>query len=147
MNKDRLGGLVFLFAGIYGFLFSFKLPMGKWNEPGPGVFPIFLSILLLTIGIVLFIVSKEKAKIDWKKAFKQQTTSWLIVLFTAIYIIALEQLGYVITTALYLFALFLFASRIKLWMALFLTSILSPASWYFFKKVLGIQLPLGLLGI
>jgi hypothetical protein len=45
MTKDRATSVLFLLTGIYGLYFSIQLPMGRWNEPGPGVFPITLSIL------------------------------------------------------------------------------------------------------
>ena len=51
MTKERGGSLIFLAAGIYGLVFSTGLPFGRWNEPGPGVFPLALSILLCISGL------------------------------------------------------------------------------------------------
>jgi len=45
MTKDRAASLLFLCSGIYGFYYSVQLPMGRWNEPGPGIFPFTLSNL------------------------------------------------------------------------------------------------------
>ena len=42
-----------------GSTFSVQLPMGRWNEPGPGVFPFTLSLLLLISGAAWFIRGKR----------------------------------------------------------------------------------------
>ena len=62
MTKDRAASLLFLCSGIYGFYYSVQLPMGRWNEPGPGVFPFTLSLLLLIFGAAWFIRGKGRAE-------------------------------------------------------------------------------------
>ena len=75
MNKERVGSLIFLFAGIYGFIFSIQLPLGKMNEPGPGILPLSLSILLCISGTLWLIYGKgggeEKTKIDLRGLMKK----------------------------------------------------------------------------
>ena len=60
MSKERGGSLIFLAVGIYGLVFSIGLPLGRWNEPGPGVFPLALSILLCVSGIFVVYPGKRK---------------------------------------------------------------------------------------
>ena len=62
MTKERGGSLIFLAAGIYGLVFSIGLPFGRWNEPGPGVFPLALSILLCISGIAVVHPRKDKRR-------------------------------------------------------------------------------------
>ncbi|HUL30806.1 MAG TPA: hypothetical protein VLZ03_10175, partial [Thermodesulfobacteriota bacterium] len=62
MTKERGGSLIFLAAGIYGLVFSVQLPLGKWNQPGPAVFPLSLSILLCLFGMGWFIRGKGAGK-------------------------------------------------------------------------------------
>ena len=45
-------------------VFSTQLPFGKLTEPGPGMFPFSLSLLLLISGILIFIHGKGKVNPD-----------------------------------------------------------------------------------
>lgn len=147
MNKEAAGGIIFLFTGIYGLIFSIHLPMGKWKEPGPGIFPLCLSILLCISGILWFIHGKrkgkrkEKTRIDWHGIFKKLAIPSQIVVLTGAFVLTLDRLGYLVASSLYLFALFLWVSRYSLWVAMGLAVAMGVGSWYFFVKVLAIQLP------
>ena len=144
MNKDRAGSLLFLLAGIYGFVFSSQLPIGEWNQPGPAVFPLSLSILLCISGALRFIQEKGKEKTDWGGLIKKSATPWQIVVLTLSFILALDWLGFLVTSFLYLFFLFRWVSQYKLGAAMVLALIFGLGSWFFFGKVLAVQLPTGL---
>ncbi len=145
MNKEKAGSLIFLITGIYGFIFSIRFPMGKWNEPGPGIFPLCVSILLFTSGILGFIHRKaageEKTRIDWHDGIRKLAPLLKIVGLTAAFILALDQVGYLVASTLYLFLLLFWVSRYKLWTATGLAVVLGLGCWYFFVKILEINLP------
>jgi putative tricarboxylic transport membrane protein len=149
MTKERGGSLIFLAAGIYGLVFSIRLPFGQWNEPGPGVFPLALSILLCVSGIVWFIRGKaageKKEGVGWRKFARQFVTAVQIVGLTAAFIFALEPLGFLLTSTLYLFVLFLWVSRYRLRTAALLAITFGAGSWLFFEKLLSTPLPKGFL--
>lgn len=149
MTKERGGSLIFLAAGIYGLVFSTGLPFGRWNEPGPGVFPLALSILLCISGIAWFIrgkADKEATNASGLKAFSRKyITAARIVVLTGAFIFALEPLGYLLTSILYLFVLFLWVSRYKLWIAAGFAIVFGAGSWFFFEKLLTTPLPQGFL--
>ena len=143
MNKDHAGGLFFLLVGICFFPLSIKLPIGKFTQPGPAIFPLVLSLLLSIIGLLIFFSSKGKPKIDWAKDFENLAKPLAIILLTLAFIIFMGQLGYLVTSFLYLFSLFFLVSRLKLFFSASLAGILAAGSWYFFGKILGIFLPMG----
>ncbi len=152
MNKDCGASLIFFAAGIYGLIFSIGLPLGRWREPGPGVFPLSLSILLCLSGILWFIYGMKKEKggkkeerIDWRGIAVRLVTPIKILGITLAFILSLEKLGYLAGSFLYMFVLFLGVSRYRLWIAAGLALIAGVGSWYFFQKMLAIQLPRGLL--
>ena len=148
MSKERAGSLIFLFVGIYGLIFSAQMPLGRWTEPGPGIFPLFLSILLCISGVSWFIYGKRKgerkARIDWHGEVRKLATPLKIVGLTAGFILTLDRLGFLVVSSLYLFALFLWVSRYRIWVAVGLAIILGAGSWYFFEEILAVQLPKGL---
>ncbi len=144
MKRDQAGGFFFVFVGIFFFFLAIKLPVGKLTQPGPGIFPLALSLLLFTVGIIIFFsTAKEKTKIDWRKGFRDLAKPAAIVLLTLAYIILMGRLGYLLTSFIYLFSLFFLVSRYKWFFCAGLSGILAVASWIFFGKILGIQLPLG----
>jgi len=151
MNKEQVGGLIFLLAGIYGITFSLSLPMGRWNEPGPGAFPFGLAILLAFSGIM--IIARAKSKKEEKKEGKGREflrkliTPLLIVLLTLGFILTLERVGYVSSVLVYLFILFFGICRYKLPLAAGMAVVFGLGSWYLFVKILGVQLPLSFWGI
>ena len=147
MKKGRWGGLFFLIPGIYGLMFSLNLPMGRMSEPGAGIFPIGLSILLCFLGIWLFVKEKGAGRIDWRGARKRVMTPLKILLVTLGFILLLERVGFFLSTLLYLMVLFLWVGRYKAWAGAGLALILGLGSWYFFWKILGIQLPRGFTGL
>ena len=152
MTKDRAASLLFLCAGIYGFYFSVQLPMGRWNEPGPGVFPITLSILLLISGAAWFIRGKgvKSEKDEGQKAglyavIKGQATFLKIVVLTALFILTFNRIGYLVASSLYLLFLLLWVSRYRVIVSAALAIAIGVGSWYFFAKILVVTLPQGFL--
>lgn len=152
MTKDRATSLLFLLIGIYGLYFSAQLPMGRWNEPGPGVFPIALSILLLISGVSWFIVGKggangrsETGKAGPGDMIKALATPLKIVAITALLILVFNRVGYLVASSVYIFILLFWVSRYRLIASLLLGLSIGIVSWYFFEKILAVQLPKGLL--
>jgi putative tricarboxylic transport membrane protein len=153
MTKDRAASLLFLCTGIYGFVFSVQLPMGRWNEPGPGVFPMTLSLLLLIFGAAWFIRGKQRAeekdegrrKAGAYAFMKNLETPLKIVAVTALFILAFNWLGYLAASSLYLFVLLLWVSRYRVIVSAALAVAIGVGSWYFFAKILVVPLPQGFL--
>ena len=147
MANERVASLVFFLIGFYGLIFSIQLPVGKWREPGPGVFPLALSILLCFFGILWFVRGKginRKRRVDWFETIRRRSTPLKIAGATAGVIIAWDRLGYVLASSLYIFVLFLWVSRYRYSIATGLAIAIGAGSWLFFAKLLAVQLPLGL---
>jgi putative tricarboxylic transport membrane protein len=151
MNKEGVSAPIFLLAGIYGLVFSIQLPMGRWNEPGPGVFPLCLSFLLCLSGALGFIYRKRKGEgepgTDWRRVAKNLVTPLRIIAVIAAFIVCLDKLGYLVVSTLFMLVLFLWVSRYKLWFAITLSIVLGIGGWLFFVRLLSVQLPPGVLGL
>jgi putative tricarboxylic transport membrane protein len=147
MTKERGGSLIFLAAGIYGLALSMRLPLGRWTEPGPGVFPLVLSCLLSLFGILWFVRGKGEKKdpVGLRESLQKFMTPLKVIGITAAFIFFLQPLGYLLASTLYLLVLFLWVSQYRLWIAIILSLAFGPGSWLFFKKLLSTPLPGGLL--
>lgn len=152
MTNDRAASVLFLFTGIYGLYFSLQLPMGRWNEPGSGVFPLALSILLLISGGSWFISGRRKAgekgkgnRGDGYASIKKLATPLKIVGLTLLFILAFSRAGYLVTSSLYIFILLLWVSRYRIIVSIGLALAIGAGSSYFFEKILSVPLPQGIL--
>jgi hypothetical protein len=115
------------------------------EKPGPGVFPLILSVLLCMIGASLLFSAKGQGRLRWGEIVRQKARVWQIVLQTGVFILTLEWLGYPLASAIYLFSLFSWTCRFRVGQAAGLAALLTVASWYLFVRFLGVQLPPGLL--
>jgi putative tricarboxylic transport membrane protein len=153
MSKERAASLVLLFSGIYGLIFGLELPLGSLREPGPGMLPICLSSLLTLSGILWFIrrkkerTEKKEGKTTLFGVLGKLTTPLKIVTATGAFILALEPIGYLLTSLIYVFLLFSWISRYRLWMSIGLSLAIGFGSWYFFGRILSVQLPRGFLSL
>jgi len=149
MGRQRVAGLIFLSIGILGFIDSIQLPWGTWAEPGPGLFPLAVSILLCLAGIVKVLQKKGREEGSggegWRKIVSGFLTPLKILGTTLAFIVVLERLGYLLATPLFMFVLFLWVCRYRLRIAMGLAIAMGVGSWYFFEKILAVQLPQGLL--
>jgi putative tricarboxylic transport membrane protein len=141
MTKERFGSLFLLLLGAYALIHSLRLPLGNWNQPGPGVFPLILSLLLSAIGVALLVSSKGGNTFNWKDSLSRQKSTWAIMGLTAGFILGFGRLGFVLTSGLYLFLLFYWICRFRLRIAAPLAAGITAAGWYLFVKILNLQFP------
>jgi putative tricarboxylic transport membrane protein len=144
MTVERGGSLFFLAIGIYVLVQSFRLPMGSWTQPGPGVFPFILSLLLTLVGIALLVSSSAGKRVNWGDILAGQVTPWSIIALTAFFILGFERVGFVPASGIYIFVLLYAVSRLPFARAAGLSAAITAAGWVLFVKILNLQLPAGL---
>ena len=147
MNREYIGGLFFFCVGLFALINSATYRLGSWSRPGGGVFPLMISILLCIVGILIFLSGKGKEKVNWGGSPGQHGKPWQIILLSAAMIMAFERVGFMVASSLYLFGLFLWVGRFRVWTAMGLSVVLTAASWYFFGKILALSLPVGFLNL
>jgi putative tricarboxylic transport membrane protein len=149
MGRQRVAGFIFLFIGVLGFADSLRLSWGSWAEPGPAPFPLAVSLLLAIAGLVKIFQNPETGekggRIEWHTMVRSFMTPMKILGTTLVFILVLERLGYLVATLLFMFVLFLWVCRYRLWIAVGLSAAIGVGSWYFFESILKVQLPEGLL--
>jgi putative tricarboxylic transport membrane protein len=147
MNQHRAGGLFFLFVGIFFIPLALELPIGTFTEPGPAVFPLALSSLLFIIGLITIFPGKKKTTADGNRDAANLAKPLAIILLTLGFIMVMGRLGYLLSSFVYLFGLFSLVSRYRWFYSAILSVILAAGTWYFFGKILGIFLPMGVLNL
>ena len=141
-----------LLAGVY-FYATEKLPSLEIGDPlGPKAFPRLLGVGLVIAAILLLVEiirGRKPAPDASPKSAPADRATYLIVggvsVWTFIYFLMFERLGYAIATAIYLLVLMSYFHKGK-HVANALTAVLFAAiSYGMFTKLLGVNLPRGIL--
>jgi hypothetical protein len=141
---DIVGSLFLFFLGIGAVIGAIRLHVGSPTEPQPGFFPFLGGISLIVFSIIIFL--KGRAGPPRKKVASGEIWRPVLLLAVMIALVAvLGRVGYVIGTFI-ASGLILRIMNVKSWRVLLLTSLcLSVGTYILFDKLLGIELPVGIL--
>lgn len=145
MTTQRISGAFLFLFGLFVAWEGRVLPLGTHGRPGPGYFPLLLSVLLGILGLLLFLRGRSSVRfrsIRWEEA--GHAVAILACCFLATF--GMERLGYRITMILILGFLFGVVERLKLWQAFALTIGLSLGTFWVFDSLLRVVLPRGGFG-
>jgi putative tricarboxylic transport membrane protein len=143
-RTDLVYGLLLFLIGIGSIIEALRLHIGSLVQPEPGFFPFLAGISLAVFSFIIFLkgwlgTSQNKVKID-----EMRRPALLIAVLIAL-VAALDFVGYVIGS-LVASVLILCIMNVKSWRVLVVTSCcLSIGTYVLFDKILGINLPVGIL--
>lgn len=154
MTSDRKGGEIAVALALAavgaGFAFlALKLPAGNEpGTPGPGTAPAFLGMALAGCGLFIAIRAMMQnaqagpeaasASSQWRKP----VTALALLIACAV---ALEPLGFILSTFLFLAAGFMLLGETDWRISIPAAAVGSMGLWLFFTKLLGVGLPYGLI--
>ena len=140
-------------AGVY-FYATERLPSLEIGDPlGPKAFPRLLTVALVITGVVLLLEILRAPKTATAPAATpaepgERSTHVLValvVVWTFLYFLVFEALGFVVATALYLAVLMCYFNKGK-WVTNIATAVLfSLGSYMMFTMLLGVNLARGIL--
>jgi putative tricarboxylic transport membrane protein len=153
-NRDILSSLVWLGLGILFMIASLREGLFRKGIPGPGFLPFITALALIVLSLMVFLPAVNRKKEERgkkienifpeKDSFKKVSLG-LMALF--LYGIALEYIGYIITTILFMVFTFRLMEREK-WKGPLLFAISTAViSYLLFVVLLEVQLPGGFLGM
>jgi putative tricarboxylic transport membrane protein len=145
---DIIGSSVLMVIGIGVTIWSIRLHIGTPLMPEPGFFPFIGGILLAGLSMILLVqgwLGRNKAPRQPQEAFGEWRRPLILVVSMSVYTAVLEALGYVLPTIV-LAAVILRVLGVTSWKVLVLASVsLSAGTYYLFGRLLGIELPAGIL--
>lgn len=145
MTMDRVSGGGLVLLGVFVAFERRVLPLGTHGQPGPGYFPLILSLLLILFGAILILrggLSAAFRSVSWSEA-----PHAVAILGTCVFTtLVMERIGYRVTMFAALGFLFGVIERLKLWYAIVLTLGLSLGSFWLFDSMLRVPLPRGAWG-
>ena len=125
---------------------SAGMPMGSYNLPGPGVFPLALSVLL-GAGAALRIVWLHVRPAGEAGEVRLGHRNIVIVcLALAGVAVGLDRAGFLITAGVFLVVLYRAFSGATWWRVIVAAAAALAGFHLFFERFIGITLPMGVLG-
>jgi hypothetical protein len=141
---DVVGSFFLFFLGIGAVIGAIRLHVGSPTEPQPGFFP-FLGGLSLIVLSSIILLKGGLGQSQKKVVFGEVGRPALLLVVLIVLVGVLDRLGYVIGTFI-ASGLILLILNVKSWRVLILTSLcLSVGTYILFDKLLGIELPVGIL--
>ncbi len=152
MEREKWSSLVWFGVGIWICIGSLMLSLGEFRKPGPGFLSFFAGLILSGLALVVHLQSrktrleakKEKPKPIWSDRHKGIKMVLTVAALLA-YGLAMNHLGFLIST--FLFLAFLFkAIAPQRWSVVLIGSLVASATFYgIFEFGLQCQLPKGIL--
>lgn len=144
MKRVDKSALVFLALAVWIIVGTRNLRIGSFSEPGPGLFPLCLGILMVLFSVIsLFVSNPDKLpKLSWE-LIPRRVLYVIGILFA--YRFGLPVLGHALSTLL------LFVSLLKIvggkrWLPTILWSVvITGAADLLFVRALGVLFPEGML--
>lgn len=163
--KDLISGLFIVVVSIAMYISSNNIKKMVVTSIGPDFFPKLVAVILGVLGIILTIQAivrdintsrttsdtdegLEKKKLNFRDIFKRNLDI-VTLLLLILYSVLIDKLGFLISTMIYIFVqiMLMFTNRKKNYIAIVSISIVFTfIVYFFFRKVLNVMLPAGLLG-
>ena len=136
------GVLSLIYLGV-----ALTYPIGSLAKPGPGVFPLFVAILIL-LGSLGTFGSRPEGPAEEEVRWPDRRGWGRITAVTAAclaYVIALTSLGHLLASTVVIFVV-LHVMRMRSWtLKAGLAVMIGLISYLFFATLLGVPLPQGIL--
>lgn len=125
--------------GIAALVGASALGVGSASQPGPGLWPLLISVLLVVLGVALLLGARRTADAE-----KFSRSSWLVLAGLASmvgFVAVIGVIGFEIPAALLCFVWLRFLGR-ESWRMSIITSLVVVAGFYLvFVAALGVPIP------
>ena len=144
MKKSNIFvSIIIILIGIFTLIEVKSFPQGQNNVVGPGFFPGIIATILIILGIILFIQSIRIKKDEDKKVNlfnKENKLAYIIMGITLIYLVAMNYIGFLISSIIYLTTLIILYGENNKIKSLIASTIISSAIYFVFSMLLNVPL-------
>ena len=141
-QRDFASGCMFVVVGICFAIGALQYSMGKPGRPGPGYFPLILSVLMAALGLI---VLWRSLRVDCEGGNPIGAIAWrplgVVIVSILVFAFALPTLGLLISGPLLIVLVSLASEQFSWKTALLNSAVLTLGSWVVFIWGLGLTLP------
>ncbi|HEV8583578.1 MAG TPA: tripartite tricarboxylate transporter TctB family protein [Methylomirabilota bacterium] len=131
-------------VAVFAFTQARYLEVGSVTQPGPGFFPLVLSVALAIVAGALFVQARHAGGALAEPTDRGRLATTLVAL--AAYVLLFERLGFVLATIGMLAFLFGALGGYRWRVAVGAAVVITLAAWVLFDTWLQVRLPVGVLG-
>jgi putative tricarboxylic transport membrane protein len=151
LKAERVGSLFWLIIGLLSIYGSFQLGVGTLREPGSGFLALLAGGFISLMALIIFFQAFFRGRgFQAPLSTLWQGTRWpraiAITLLTLGYILALEKLGFLLTSFLLLFIILKGVEKLSWGKAILLPVLTLAISHLLFNVFLKATLPKGIFG-
>ena len=147
-RRDIIASILLILAGMAVSIESIRLKVGTFSAPEPGFYPFFVGLLLMGIAFVLLVQSCRDAATRPSSPMMpcgDLRRPMILLSSMGVYTALMNPIGYVLPTVL-VAAVVLRITGVTSWKVVGLISVgLSVGTYVLFSRILGIDLPAGVL--
>lgn len=152
MAREKWSSLVWLGIAIYICVGSLRLSLGSFHHPGPGFLSFYAGFILGGLALVVYLRARKapSAKREAEPIWSNRQRGWKMVLTVVallVYAVAMNYLGFLVSTFIFLAFLLKVIEPQRWSVALFGSLAASGAFYLVFEMGLQSQLPKGLFPI
>ncbi|WP_319415563.1 tripartite tricarboxylate transporter TctB family protein [Marispirochaeta aestuarii] len=141
--KNIILGLVCLLFVLVFFTATLQLPSSEASHKDPAVYPSLLLFLIALVGVILIVQGFLSYRRDGRKKifdYGQIKLPLILMILTLVYVMVMQFLGFLISTFIYLFLVFMtFGGEKKA--GFWFSSILTCIEYGLFAWILRVRLP------
>jgi len=151
MKADRISSLFWLAVGLTAIYGAIQLGLGRLRQPGSGFLSFLAGSFICLMALIVFFQSFLNGKgFQAKISALWEGVNWrrplVIALLLVAYILALERVGFLLTTFIILGVMFKGVENLSWWKTILLSASGSVASYLLFDTLLKASLPKGIFG-
>ncbi|MEJ6078326.1 tripartite tricarboxylate transporter TctB family protein [Vibrio sp. 1-Bac 57] len=137
---------VFITLSLFIIAFALELPASRKGVPGPGTWPILISLIMLFSAITVAIKSfNDKDKKPLGIAGKEQVRVYLSMISLVIYLIAMTFIGFAVSTFVMLYGFITWFSSYKWYFRVISSFAITAVIYCVFHYVLKVPFRFGVL--
>lgn len=147
---DIAAGVLVSLLGVVAFLASMQIQWAEDQRLRPGAPPALLSALLVGTGLLLaFLAWRRRGEAKLLDLPDRDGARVLLVTLAGLvaYLIALEPVGFPLSSMLFVSTLVWYLGRYRLWVSLLFGLVCAAVIQFLFVDMLGLGYPLGLLDL
>ncbi len=147
-KKNFIVSGLFLAFGVFMYIQSLGIKHMMKNDVGSAFFPKVVAIAIIGMALIRFVMTlREKESGETKKGTGDLPGGWLTIALIGAYVVAFQPVGFLISTAVYLFLqiLVLMPKEKRNLPVTLAISVIAPLFiWVLFNYVISSPLPKGL---
>jgi putative tricarboxylic transport membrane protein len=148
-RADRISGIFWLLFSVFISIDSYRMGLGTLHQPGPGFLFFWTAVVMAILSIVIFVrawVGKNAEGPESSIFGKENVLKIIFVLLSLfLYAFLMETLGFIPVTLLLFIFLLRMIEKKRLGFTIFVSVVVTGASYLIFEIWLKSQLPKGLL--